>query len=109
MALLTVQQIAATGTALTPQTPNAGGDTIKADDRTCIRVVNTNGATRDVTIAGVGLCNQGGTHNRGPITIPATTGDLVIPLADRFNDPATGYAGISYTAVTGLTVFAWRV
>jgi hypothetical protein len=109
MALLTVQQISATGLQPTYAAANAGGDTVKADDRTFLHFKNTNAATRDVTITGVGLCSQGSTHSRGPITIPATTGDVMIPLADRFNDPTTGVASITYTAATNVTVAAVRV
>lgn len=112
MALLTVQQVVATGLQPTYGAANAGGDTVKADDRTFLHVKNTNGATRDVTLVSAVPCSAGGTtvHNR-TVTVPATTGDVMIPTGpgNQFNDATTQVASITYTAATGVTVAAVRV
>ena len=83
-----------------------GPDTFTNDGRTFLHVKNTNAATRDVTIDSTKLCDQGFDHNQ-VVTIPATTGDMMIgpfPTA-RFGTTVT----VTYSAVTGVTVAAFKL
>jgi hypothetical protein len=83
-----------------------GPDTFVNDGRTFLHVKNTNAATRDVTIDSTKLCDQGFDHNQ-VVTIPATTGDVMIgpfPTA-RFGTTVT----VTYSAVTNLTVAAFKL
>jgi len=83
-----------------------GPDTFVNDGRTFLHVKNTNAATRDVTIDSTKLCDQGFDHNQ-VVTIPATTGDVMIgpfPTA-RFGTTVT----VTYSAVTNLTIAAFKL
>ena len=109
MATLVVQQIALAG--VTPSLTHASpaGDQFLNDGKIYIEVSNTDAATRDVTIASSTKCDQGSTHNV-VVTIPATTGKKKIgPFPpSRFTD-GNGYAQVTYSAETGLTIGAFRL
>lgn len=90
-----------------------GGDKAKPGEGVFLVVRNTNGATRDVTINDPTSKNPGAAVAFNPdvtVTVPATTGEVWIPLTERFADPADGgLASWTYTAVTGVTVGVFQV
>jgi hypothetical protein len=100
--------------ATQPMTPTAGlvptfsaanaSDTFVPDDRTYIHVLNTNAATRTITIStaqtirGLPLTNQA-------ITIAATTGQLILgPFpADTYANAVTGLCTVTPSATPNVT------
>jgi hypothetical protein len=102
MALLTVQDASGGLASLTRVAATGGGDTIPAGGNsagwslgTALLVVNTDAATKTVTVEGM-----------APVVVPATTGMAVIPI------PYKGFGAtrtITYSAVVGVTVGAFRI
>jgi hypothetical protein len=102
MALLAVQDASGGLANLTRVAATGGGDTIPAGGNaggwslgTALLVINTDVATRTVTVEGL-----------AGVVVPATTGMAIIPI------PYKGFGAtrtIAYSAVTGVTVGAFRV
>lgn len=108
MATLTAQVPTQAGITPTYAAASAGGDQVACDDRLYLHVKNTNAATRDVTIATPGNVD-GLAIADNVITVAATTGDRIIgPLKASLYADANGFAQITYSAVTNLTVAAIR-
>jgi len=108
MALLTPQQIAITGPAVTHD-PAGASDTIRPDGRVFLWYKNTNGATRNITVVVPGS-EYGQARPDIVATIAATTGEeLIGPLPRDLADPTTGLITVTTSAQTGLTVAAVRV
>jgi len=108
MALLTPQQIAITGPAVTLAAASAS-DTIRPDGRVYLWYKNTNGATRDIVVVVPGT-TYGQARPDITVTIAATTGEKLIgPLPRDLADPTTGLITVTTSAQTGLTVAAVRV
>jgi len=109
MATLTPQVPSLAGLTPSYAAANSGGDQVACDDRTFLHVKNTNGSSRDITIATPGTVD-GLAIADVVVTVPATTGDKMIgPLkASTFAD-SNGFAQITYSAATGVTVAAVRI
>jgi hypothetical protein len=108
MAVLAIQQVAQTGLAPVYSAAAAGGDSMETGERNYLHVKNGGGASITVTVNSQRTCDQGFDHDL-TVVVPATTGERVIgPITDRFKDPTTGRALITYTAVTTVTVGAFR-
>ncbi len=106
MATLTPQVPSLSGLTPSYAAATAGGDQVACDDRTFLHVKNTNGSTRDVTIATPGTVD-GLAIADVVVTVPATTGDKMIgPLfSDLFASAADGVsASITYSSTTNVTV-----
>jgi hypothetical protein len=105
-------------TALTPQTPtrtgttvtfaaaNADGHYFANDGRSFLRIKNTDGSSKTVTVAfggakdGVSLATLGKT-----ITVGATTGDVTTAVWPKdVYDQADGTVYVDYSATTGVTI-----
>lgn len=110
MALLTTQEIGYSGSLPTLSAVNSS-DTFVPDDRTFIWAKNTNGATRDITIATTKTGVGGLAIADVTVTIAVTTGEEMIgPFpAQHFADASTGLATVSYTATAGVTAAVVRV
>lgn len=110
MAALTVIKPGHTeGNMGTGDTPAGGGDTFVNDGVTMLRFTNT-GSQITVTVVAstdaASKCSHGFAHDVA-VTVPATTGDVIIgPFpTGRFNNPTTGAVSLTYSGVTGLK--AW--
>lgn len=110
MALLTTQELGYAGSLPTLSAVNSS-DTFVPDDRTFLWVKNTNGATRDITIATVKTGVGGSAIADVVVTIAITTGEEMIgpfPYND-FAAAATGLATVTYSATAGVTAACVRL
>lgn len=111
MATLAVTQLAAAGfdvTAALAASAGGSGDVAPiTDDRYFLRVKNGNGSACVVTLAAPGTDNGQARPNR-VVSVPATTGDKIIPLPLNYFDPAIGGVGISYSVTASVTVSLLR-
>jgi len=108
MATLTVIKLSLTGVDPALVAAAAGGDKFLVGKGTYLHVKNTSAATRTVTVDSKKNCNQGSDHD-SVTTVPITTGERMIgPFedVDRWGDPNTKLADITYDAVPGLTIAA---
>ena|SRR3990167_648604 len=107
---LTVRTLAQAGTDLaTMQSPDGtNGNKISCDLRTMVRFKNTNAAARNVTfetpgtIKGLAIADQ-------IVNVPATTGDVGVPIIADYFQPGTQDVFFSYDATAGLTVDVYRL
>src|SRR5690349_11630293 len=106
MALLAPQQIAVTGLEPVLQAAAGGGDTIAADDRTFLYVVNGDASDKTVTVVVPGVTFG---QNNPDVAVVVTAGE------ERFIGPmvaglaTAGLVSITYSAVTSVTVAAIRI
>lgn len=108
MATLAVQQIPVTGFTPTFTAAAAGlSDACNPDDRVFLRVKN-GGAQITLTVVVPGTA-YGQALADPAITIPATTGDVLINLPASLQDPATGLVTWTYSATASVTVALVRV
>lgn len=84
-----------------------GGDTCETGKNMKLLVNNAGATTPTVTIA-TPETFDGLTLQDRVVTIPANATLFAIPITDRYRDPATGRAAITYSAATDLTVCAVR-
>ena len=104
MALLTTQ-VPTPSAGLVPSYAAANAsDTFVPTDRTFLHVLNTNAATRTITITTTVTMRGLSIQDPGP-TIAATTGTLMMgPFpADTYADPATGLCTVTPSATAGVT------
>lgn len=100
------------GETPTPITPNIGGDSIAlVGSKVTLWWVST-GTGATITFDSVSPSDQGNDNNL-VLTQPATGVRRVVfdAAAARFKQTSgnVGYVNITYTAVTGLTLYAWYV
>ena len=108
MAKLTPQQVTVGGLAPSFDAADAGGDTCQPDDRVFLRVKN--GSAAEITVTVVVPGSSYGIANPDPtVSVPATTGDVLIALPPALADLTTGLVGVTYSGVTNLTVALVRV
>lgn len=84
-----------------------GGDTCETGAGMLLLVKNGGATTPTVTLA-TPETFDGLTLQDRVVTIPANAGLFSIPVTDRYRDPVTGRATITYSAATDLTVLALR-
>jgi hypothetical protein len=106
MALIATQTPGTTG-VIPAYTAAAASDTFVPDGDTIVHVLNTNAATRTVTI-GPATVHQSRGQNIAPMisgTIAATTGTMMLgPFpADAYADATTGLCTITPSAAAGIT------
>jgi hypothetical protein len=106
MATITPQAVTVAGVAASFVAASAGGDTIAAggNAKTRLHVINNSGSAVTVTFAGVVACNQGATHNATATVAAGATEYIQVP--SQSIDPTTGNVGVTYSAVTSVTVAA---
>jgi hypothetical protein len=97
-------QAATTNAALTYAAATAGGDTIAGGSaqRTTLFVRNAGGASITTTLTAVNACSQGFLHN---VVVTCAIGDTEIALPAAAQSAAGNY-GLTYSAVTSVTVAA---
>lgn len=108
MALLSIQQVAITGT-----TPSYGAvsssDTVVPDDRVFLIVKNASGTADTCTVVVPGTV-YGQARADVAVTVPITTGERWIgPLVADLADPTTGLITITHTQTTSVTCALVRV
>lgn len=111
MATLSTQEIDLDGLNPSMSSAAGGGDAFTPDDRTFLLVTNGGGSPITVTVATPGT-ELGGQLTRGDSATSVTNGQsrYIGPFpAEYFVDPATGLAGIAYSAATSVTVAVLRV
>ena len=113
MALLATQATAVAG-VIPAYTAASATDTFVPDDRTFVHVLNTNAATRTVSVAPAAnakLAHGIAVPAMTSGTIAATTGTMVLgPFpADQYADSATGFATLTPSATAGITYAVVRV
>jgi len=113
---ITVRDVTGAGYSTAASAANAGGSSFQAssDQRTFLRVTNANGSPITLTIVhqqasfnapGVGTASVPDIT----VTVPATTGDLLVgPIYPAYID-ASGLAHITFSAVTSVSVAAFRL
>lgn len=109
MATLTPQVVSLAG--LAPAYGAAAASTkIPCGERTFLHVKNAAGSSMTVTVAATAKV-RGQAAADLVITVPATTGDMMIgPVtADLFAGAADGLAAITYSSTTSVTVAALRI
>lgn len=108
MANLTFKTSSLAGVAVPiSTTPAGGGDSFDNDGRTFV-IFKTTGTAITVTFDSLVLSNYG-TDVNPTVALGATATTIVGPFDPaRFND-ANGRVGMTYTAVTGMTVDVVRI
>jgi hypothetical protein len=84
-----------------------GGDTAATGAGVLLAVKNADSGSHVVTIATPGTVDGLAVADRA-VTVPAGQ-TFVIPITDRYRDPSTGRAAITYDGVTSVTVGVFRV
>lgn len=110
MAVLTAKAISLTGTSGALVAASTGGDATQPGDKVFVHFKNSSTPAIDVTFDSVAPDNYGNDDNV-TVTIPATTGDVVIgPLvAQRFIN-VSGTVTWTYSATpTNITVGAFFI
>jgi hypothetical protein len=106
MALIAVQQVAVTGTAITLTAANGGGDTVRpAQDNVYLVVRNGDASPKTVTIVRPGTDRVGQAVPDLPVAVAAGA-ETIIPISQEFRDTADNLVDITYSAVTSVTVGA---
>jgi hypothetical protein len=82
-----------------------GGDTAETGPGTDL-IVKTTGTLTTVTVATPETFDGLALADRTFTTV--ATGESKIPLTQRYRDPTTGVASITYSSVTGVTVCVTR-
>lgn len=103
MALLAKQTVTDAGVEIAYTAASAGGDTAKFDDASTLRVKNGGGSSINVTISDPGATPAGNTGTSRVVAVAAGK-EKTIKAKRSLNNPSTGVAAISYSAVTSVTV-----
>jgi hypothetical protein len=109
MAALTTNVVPLTGLRFDDKLVAAtgGGDTAPTGKGVLLAVKNGDASDHTVTMATPGTVDGLAIADR---TITVTAGQtILIPLTDRYRDPSTGRAALTYDGVTSVTVGAFRV
>lgn len=102
MALLSPQAIVAP--SLTPAyTAVNASDTITPDTGLFLHVKNANAAACTVTITDSGTTPGGSAATNPTVSVPATTGDRMIPIQPSYVNPATGVITVTYSVTASVT------
>jgi hypothetical protein len=86
----------------------AGGDTAQTGSGTYLAVKNADASSHTVTLA-VPATVDGDLTITSRAVVVAAGKTWFIPLTDRYRNPSTGRAAITYDAVTSVTVGVFRV
>lgn len=109
MATLTAQNARVTaGRVVTFAAAAAGGDRAPVGDGLYLIVKNGSGSSITVTLDSIGLVFNGGAIPDTAIPV-AAAGELLVPLLRNYQSDSDGLAGISYSAVTTVTVAVVQV
>lgn len=89
--------------------PAAAGDTAQTGSGVVLAVKNGSGSSVTVTVGYPNKYDGDQTVTGRAHTVPATTGEFLIPLRDVYRDPTTGTAAITYSATTTVSVLVVAV
>jgi hypothetical protein len=81
-----------------------GGDDCEAGLGVYLVVKNASGSPITVTLAAPELIDGDLVITSRAVSVAATTGQSLIPVTQRYRNPSTGRAAITYSGVTSLTV-----
>lgn len=110
MALLTIQTIKASGISPTYGAAAGGGDKVSlAAANTFIHVKNGGGSTVTVTITTQNNQVDGLTLPDRTVTVAASGEQMIGPISAGRHADVNGQASIGYSAVTSVTVAAFRL
>lgn len=111
MAALNVQSVVTGGLAIATTAAAAGGDTVQLspinDDRATLQVTNGGASPITVTLVDPGTTPAGNTTTAPAVSVAASATKL-FPLNPNLVNPSTGFINITYSAVTSVTVAAFR-
>lgn len=108
MATLSAATIDVAGITTTLAAAAAGGDLAPVGSGLFLIVKNGDATSKTVTLATPGLLPTGDAYPDKAYTVAAGA-QVLIPLLPLYRDPADGYAHITYSAVTQVTVGAYSV
>lgn len=108
MANIVVQQISKSGIAPSFVAAAAGGDTPANDGQTLVHVKNGGASSVNVTINSVEKCNHGFDHDV-IVAVPAGSERIIGPFEPKRFNNENGRLNITYSAVTSVTVAAFRM
>lgn len=109
MALLTTQSISKAGIVPTYTAAAGGGDTMVPGATDFLHVKNGGGSSITVTLAIPASLTFDGLAVTSPTaTITAGSEQMIKVIPERYRDPTTGLAVITYSGVTTVTVAAIR-
>lgn len=109
MATLTTQTITRAGLNATYAAASGGGDKIKPGDAVFLHIKNGDSGSHTVTIATPGTV-EGQAIADLAVAVPAGENRMIGPLsAALFRNPSDGLVGVTYDAVTSVTVAAIRI
>lgn len=106
MALLAEQQVGVLGITPTFVAATSGGDTIAPDDNLILAIHNADGSAHTVTLVRPGT--EYGQANPDVSLAVAAGATSYMAVPREFVDPATGLIGVTYSAVTSVTVALLR-
>jgi hypothetical protein len=109
MAALNVGTVVAPGVAAATVAASAGGDTVAgaSDGRTWLEITNGSGGSINVTIADPGATPAGNSSAGRVIAVaPGATQKIFLPPGAVASN---GLVSIAYSAVTTVTVAAYRI
>lgn len=102
MALLAAQAVVAP--SLTPvYTAVNSSDTITPDVGLFLHVKNANASACTVTITDAGTTPGGSPASNPTVSVPASTGDRMIPIQPGYVNPTTGLITVSYSITASVT------
>ncbi|MEI5520660.1 hypothetical protein WB388_08600 [Streptomyces brasiliscabiei] len=84
-----------------------GGDTAQTGSGVFLRVANADASPHTVTLVTPGTVDGLAIADRAVVVPAGQTFD--IPVTDRYRNPSTGRAAITYDGVTDVTVGVFRV
>lgn len=110
MAALLTHAVPLTGLQLDAQlvAATSGGDTAQTGVGVFLAVKNGDASSHTVTLVTPATVDGDLTISDRTVTVTAAKTEL-IPLTDRYRDPSTGRASITYDAVTTVTVAVIRM
>lgn len=82
----------------------AASDTVQVGSTLIVK--NASAAAITVTLVTPGNLGTGDAYPDKVYTVPATTGELWIPVYEDYRDPVTGVAAVTFSAVTSVTAAA---
>lgn len=104
MALLAAQTVSIAGTQATYTAAAGGGDTLAPNDHAYLHVKNGGGSPITVTVVVPGNTKYGQAAPDVPVVVTNATEKFIGPFPPDLADPITGLVGITYSAVTTVTV-----
>lgn len=111
MALLTAQTISAqTSTNLATLTAaSAGGDSVATAGDLILRFKNASGSSITATINTPGNLPTGVAYPDTTVTVPATTGDVLISVPASLYGDSNGVVSWTYSAATSVSVAVYQL